>query len=133
MDADGLCIDELEQALTKVTPAFVYTIPSYHNPTGLCSTATRRRQITELAREHGFLIVADEPYQLLHYGDAPPDAFGTMAESEAVVSLGSFSKILAPGMRLGWIQTSAPLRERVLAHGFVNSGGSINHIEKQST
>jgi DNA-binding transcriptional MocR family regulator len=128
MDADGLCIDELEQALTKVTPAFVYTIPSYHNPTGLCSTTSRRQQITELAREHGFLIVADEPYQLLHYGDAPPDAFGTMTESEAVVSLGSFSKILAPGMRLGWIQTSAPLRERVLARGFVNSGGSINHI-----
>jgi DNA-binding transcriptional MocR family regulator len=100
MDADGLCIDELEQALTKVTPAFVYTIPSYHNPTGLCSTTSRRQQITELAREHGFLIVADEPYQLLHYGDAPPDAFGTMTESEAVVSLGSFSKILAPGMRL---------------------------------
>jgi len=128
MDDDGLCVNELEQALAKVTPAFVYTIPSFHNPTGRCSTEARRRQIVELAQEHDFRIVADEPYQLLYYADAPPRAYGTMTESETVVSLGSFSKILAPGMRLGWIQTSDALRKRILANGSINSGGSINHI-----
>ncbi len=128
MDDDGFCVNELEQALAKVTPAFVYTIPSYHNPTGRCSTEARRRQIVELAQEHDFRIVADEPYQLLYYNVAPPKAYGTMTESETVVSLGSFSKILAPGMRLGWIQTSDALRKRILANGSINSGGSINHI-----
>ena len=128
MDADGLCVEELERALAQVTPAFLYTIPSYHNPTGCCSTEARRKQIVELAREHDFLVVADEPYQLLHYYDAPPRAYGTMTESDTVVSLGSFSKILAPGMRLGWIQTSDVLRKKILVHGFINSGGSINHI-----
>ena len=128
MDDDGLCVHELQQALATVTPAFLYTIPSYHNPTGRCSTEARRRQIVELAREHDFQIVADEPYQLLHFNDAPPRAYGTMTESETVVSLGSFSKILAPGMRLGWIQTSDALKEKIMNSGFINSGGSINHI-----
>jgi DNA-binding transcriptional MocR family regulator len=128
MDDEGLCVNEIEQALAKVTPAFVYTIPSYHNPTGRCSTGARRQQIVALAQEHDFRIVADEPYQLLYYYDAPPKAYGTMTDSETVVSLGSFSKILAPGMRLGWIQTSDALREKIMANGFVNSGGSINHI-----
>ena len=128
MDDDGLCVHELQQALATVKPAFVYTVPSYHNPTGRCSTEARRRQIVELAREHDFRIVADEPYQLLYYNDVPPRAYGTMTESDTVLSLGSFSKILAPGMRLGWIQTSDALREKILANGFINSGGSINHI-----
>jgi len=67
-------------------------------------------------------------YQLLFYGDPPPPAYGTMTSSNQVVSLGSFSKILAPGMRLGWIQTSPALRARCMTNGFINSGGSINHI-----
>jgi DNA-binding transcriptional MocR family regulator len=128
MNDDGPDIDALQQALAEVKPAFLYTIPSYHNPTGHSSTAARRQQIIALAQQHDFLIVADEPYQLLYYNDAPPPAYGTMIENEVVLSLGSFSKILAPGMRLGWIQTSDALRGKLLANGFLNSGGSINHI-----
>ena len=59
---------------------------------------------------------------------APPPALGTMTDSDAVISLGSFSKILAPAMRLGWIQASPKLRKSILANGYINSGGSINHI-----
>lgn len=125
---DGLCIDAICQELQCHRPAFLYTIPSYHNPSGQCTSEARRRQIVELAVEHDFLIVADEVYQLLYYYDAPPPAYGTMSASNRVVSLGSFSKILAPAMRLGWIQTSADLRDKVMAAGFLNSGGSINHI-----
>ena len=128
MDDEGPRIDALEQALADVTPAFFYTIPSYHNPTGVCSSAARRQTIVELAQRHDFRIIADEPYQLLYFYDAPPCAYGTMIDNESVVSLGSFSKILAPGMRLGWIQTSDALRKEILANGFINSGGSINHI-----
>ena len=81
-----------------------------------------------LAREHDFLIVADEPYQLLYYYDKPAPAFGTMIDSGVVLSLGSFSKILAPGMRLGWIQTSDNLIRKILRIGLIHSGGCINHI-----
>lgn len=128
VDNDGLNIDILEKELADHSPAFLYTIPSFHNPGGQCTSASRRRRIVELAAENDFLIVADEVYQLLHYYADPPPAYGTMVSSNQVVSMGSFSKILAPGMRLGWIQTSNELRKRLLNSGFVNSGGSINHI-----
>ena len=128
MDDDGLCVDSLRQALQAHKPAFLYTIPSFHNPGGQCASEERRRAVVELAREHDFLIVADEVYQLLYYSQPPPPAYGTMTASDRVVSLGSFSKILAPGLRLGWIQTSERLRKKILAAGYVNSGGSINHI-----
>jgi len=128
IDEDGLCIDSLEQALTAHSPTFLYTIPSYHNPSGHCTTEARRRRIVELADEHDFLVIADEVYQLLNYFGAPPPAYGTMIASERVVSLGSFSKILAPGMRLGWIQTCQPLLDRIATSGFINSGGSVNHM-----
>ncbi len=128
VDDDGLGVDAIRRELASHKPAFLYTISSYHNPGGQCTTESRRRQIIELAAEYDFLIVADEVYQLLNYYDAPPPAYGTMTASDKVVSLGSFSKILAPGMRLGWIQTSEGLRNKLMASGFINSGGSINHI-----
>ena len=128
VDDDGICVDALRRELTTHKPAFLYTIPSYHNPGGQCTSEARRRQIVELAVEYDFLVVADEVYQLLYYYDAPPPAYGTMTASGRVVSLGSFSKILAPAMRLGWIQTSKDLRSKIMAGGFINSGGSINHI-----
>lgn len=128
MDADGLRVDILREKLLTHKPAFLYTIPSFQNPTGQSTTGSRRQQIVELAMQHDFLIIADEVYQFLYYYDEPPAAYATMVNSEKVVSLNSFSKILAPGMRLGWIQTSTSLRKQILANGFINSGGSINHI-----
>ena len=128
VDGDGLDITHLKVQLEIHNPAFIYTIPSYHNPGGQSLSTERRRQLVELSRRHDFLIVADEVYQLLSYFEPPPPAFGTMVESDTILSLGSFSKILAPGLRLGWIQTSDALRQKLLVNGFINSGGSINHI-----
>jgi len=127
VDEDGLQLEPLQRELARHKPAFVYTIPSYHNPGGQSLSAERRKTLVELSQQHGFLIVADEVYQLLSYFDEPPPALGTMIESDTVISLGSFSKILAPGLRLGWIQTGAVLRQRLTATGFLNSGGCINH------
>jgi 2-aminoadipate transaminase len=127
IDDDGIRIDALEELLKEHSPAFIYTIPSYHNPAGCCLSAERRARLVELSQEKGFYIVADEVYQLLYYYDEPPPALGTMIEGDTVLSLGSFSKILAPGLRLGWIQTSPSLRQRLIEAGFVNSGGSISH------
>ena len=127
IDDNGMQIDALEALLNEHNPAFVYIIPSYHNPGGHCMSIERRVRLIELTQQHGFLIVADEVYQLLYYYDEPPPAFGTMIESDTILSLGSFSKILAPGMRVGWIQTGPGLRKRLLDNGFINSGGSISH------
>jgi DNA-binding transcriptional MocR family regulator len=128
MDGNGPKVDAIEAALQEHRPAFFYTIPSFHNPTGICSSAARRNKVVELANEHDFLIIADEPYQLLHYYDEPPPAMGTMTDSGVVVSMGSFSKILAPGMRLGWLQAPESLLQRIMRIGLIHSGGCINHI-----
>jgi len=126
VDSDGLDLEHLQRELGRHRPAFIYTIPSYQNPGGQTLSAERRRKLVKISQQNDFLIVADEVYQLLDYFDEPPLAFGAMIESETVISLGSFSKILAPGLRLGWIQTSRVLRQRLLATGFINSGGGIN-------
>ncbi len=128
MDERGLDIDRFEQALIKHHPRLVYTIPSFHNPTGRTLSEERRKRLAALSREHGFIIVADEVYQFLHYGEPPPASFGTMIEQGNVLSLGSFSKILAPGMRLGWIQANAEFIRSMLASGVIISGGNFNHF-----
>ena len=127
-DENGLDVDRLEAELNNTKPTLLYTIPVYHNPGGQTLSLERRKRLVELSKEHGFLIIADEVYQMLNYYEQPPDAFGTMIESSTVLSLGSFSKILAPGMRLGWIQSSPQLIDRLSYSGYINSGGSVNQF-----
>ena len=132
MDPDGLCIDALQDALKQHRPALLYTIPSHHNPCSVTLSGERRRKLAELSREHDFVIAADEVYQLLDYGTGPPPpAMGSLVSEGNVLSMGSFSKIMAPGLRLGWIQGSPGLVQRILATGVVNSGGSFNHFTSQ--
>jgi len=128
MDQDGLVIEALERALTTSRPVLLYTIPSFSNPGGQTLSGRRRRRLVELSREFNFVIAADEVYQMLPYfGDVPP-ALGTMIDQGNVLSMGTFSKIMAPGLRLGWIQAPAHLMEIALDSGWVNSGGSVNHF-----
>jgi len=128
MDGDGLVIDALKQALKKKVPALLYTIPSFSNPGGQTLSKSRREALVELSREYGFVIAADEVYQMLSYfGDVPP-ALGTMIDRGNVLSMGTFSKIMAPGLRLGWIQAPDHLMEVALDSGWINSGGAVNHV-----
>jgi DNA-binding transcriptional MocR family regulator len=128
MDQDGLVIEALEQVLHAVKPALLYTIPSFSNPGGQSLSASRRERLVDLSREHDFVIAADEVYQMLPYFGEVPPALGTMIERGNVLSMGTFSKIMAPGLRLGWIQAPQHLMEIALDSGWVNSGGSINHV-----
>jgi len=128
VDEDGLDISVLESTLAQTRPKLLYTIPSFHNPGGQTLSLERRERLVQLSVEHDFVIVADEVYQLLHYDAPPPPALGTMIDSGKVLSLGSFSKILAPGLRLGWIQTAPTLMDTLLDSGAINSGGSLNHF-----
>ena len=128
VDGAGVDVDVLERELAKRRPKLVYTIPAFHNPTGQVLDRVRRERLISLSREHGFIIVADEAYQLLHHGTPPPPSFGALGGDGNVLSLGTFSKILAPGLRLGWIQTTPDLMTTLLASGALVSGGNFNHF-----
>ena len=128
MDAEGLRMETLEEKLQQIQPKIVYTIPTFHNPTGGTLSAKRRKRLVELSQEHGFLIMADEVYPLLHYTQKPPAPMAQLIDSGSVLSFGSFSKILAPGLRLGWIQAAPHLLKRLTGCGFIDSGGSPNHF-----
>ena len=128
LDGDGLDLAECERQLMQHRPKLLYTIPAYNNPTGQTLGQERRERLVELGRTHGFIIAADEVYQLLYHGAPPPASFGTLIGRGNVLSFGSFSKILAPGLRLGWIQASAELMRTITASGVLVSGGNFNHF-----
>ncbi len=126
IDGDGIRIDALQDALNKHDPALLYTIPSFQNPSGTTMSAARREQLMTISREHDLLIVADEVYHLLDFGVAPPLPLAARVDSARVLSLGSFSKICAPGLRLGWIHGAAPLLDTLMDSGLIQSGGGLN-------
>lgn len=127
-DENGLVVEAVEEALQSHRPAFFYTIPTYQNPTGRTLPLARRERLLALAEAHDFRIVADEVYHLLGYGQPPPPPFAAYADSGRIFSIGSFSKILAPGLRLGWVQTAPELAQRFVTSGLVDSGGGLNHF-----
>ncbi len=132
-DEAGLRTDALEAMLNDDSlpePVLLYTIPTFQNPTGSVLPADRRQALVALARTHGFTVGADEVYHLLHYGPPPPPplvSFDT-SDSGTVISLGSFSKVLSPGLRLGWVQAHPRLIQRFAGAGMVVSGGGLSHF-----
>jgi 2-aminoadipate transaminase len=127
MDADGLVVEAVQEALGSTRPAFLYTIPTYHNPTSACLTASRREALARLSRDHRLTVVADEVYHPLAYTAPPPPPLAAFIPSApGILSLGSFSKILAPGLRLGWLQAAPAVIERFVRCGLLDSGGGLN-------
>jgi 2-aminoadipate transaminase len=125
-DENGLLIESLEEELSNFHPKFFYFIPSYQNPSGHTLSQDRREQLINLSCSHNFLLVADEVYHLLRYSGQPPKPFAANIKAGNIISLGSFSKILAPGLRLGWIQTNAEIIHRFTDSGLLDSGGGMN-------
>ena len=129
-DSEGMKIENLEQIIDshKGNVKLLYLIPSFHNPMGSVMSLERREKIIDLADKHDILIAADEAYHLLYYGDPPPPTMATLDDSRTgcVVSLGSFSKILAPGIKLGWIQANPDLVDKFTNSGSNFSGGNNN-------
>jgi 2-aminoadipate transaminase len=111
-DADGILTEQIE-AQMLAGPKLLYTVPNFQNPTGVTLTLERRERLVELARRHALLLVEDDPYRELRFegdplprlitldGTAREHAGGTYAGN--VISLGTFSKTLAPGLRVGWV------------------------------
>lgn len=125
---DGVDLEVLVKLVKKHKPAFFYTIPIFQNPTGISTSLEKKRELVVLAQNYGFLLVADEVYQLLYYSKFPTPPLANFIDSEAVISIGSFSKILAPGLRLGWVQTCSTHQEKLLESGLLKSGGGLNHF-----
>lgn len=125
-DEAGLVVEVLEEALEAHRPKFLYIIPTFQNPSGHTLTQERRERLVALSEERGFLVLADEVYHFLNYTIQPPRSFGAYVDSENIVSLGSFSKILAPGLRLGWLQAHSKIIQRLARCGLLDSGGGLN-------
>ena len=104
MDADGMNMDALERALSS-TPRvkLIYTIPDFQNPTGITMSLEKRRRLIELANKYDVAVLEDSPYREIRYEGETLPSLKSMDTEERVIHAGSFSKILCPGMRLGWI------------------------------
>ncbi|MDL5154859.1 PLP-dependent aminotransferase family protein [Actinomycetospora termitidis] len=118
MDDDGLVPAALEEALARLAregrrAKFLYTVPNFHNPVGVSLSADRRPEIVELCRRHGVLVVEDNPYGLLGFDGQTYPSLRSL-DPENVVYLGSFSKIFASGLRVGWALAPHGIRDKLV-------------------
>ncbi|KAK6196201.1 hypothetical protein SNE40_001471 [Patella caerulea] len=145
LDSEGMDVEELDKLLTQHKPdvipedqlywSFIYSIPVYHNPTGISYSPERCRALIECARKHKVLIIAEDVYNLLCYNTPHPPkrliAYDNPSDPNyygSVVSNGTFSKILAPCFRLGWIEGPDAVVQRLVKSFVAYSGGSFNHF-----
>jgi len=110
-DDDGIDPAALARVLHTEHPRLLYLVPTFANPTGRTLTAARRAEVAHLAAAYGTWVVEDDPYGELRYRGEPVPALAAQpVAADRVLHLGSFSKIAAPGLRLGWVRAPAPLR-----------------------
>lgn len=109
---DVLDLEALDRLAAEHGPRFFYTVPTFQNPTGRTHDLDARRAIAAIARHRGFRIVEDEPYRQLRYSGEALPSLAAFAPDH-VISLGSFSKVIAPGLRIGWIRTTPDVRPTV--------------------
>ena len=133
-DADGLVPEALEAALRAGPAALLYLVPVFANPTGTTLPPERQAAVVALAAHHGVRVVADEVYRLTGFGppagadaapDPPPRSLAAL-EGERVLALNSVSKVLSPGLRLGWIEGPPADLQRIATSGVLRSGGGMN-------
>ncbi len=112
-DDDGIVPESLAEAARKQHPKLLYVIPNFQNPSGRLMSQRRRDQVLEIGREHDFLIIEDDPYgDLVYVGGADTTSIKSRDHDGRVLYLGTFSKILAPGVRCGWIAGPKELIEK---------------------
>jgi DNA-binding transcriptional MocR family regulator len=118
MDDDGLVPEALSECLARLHSRgqrvkFLYTVPSFHNPAGVTLTAPRRAEVLRICQRAGVLIIEDNPYGLLGFDYEPQRALRA-DDSQGVVYLGSFSKTIAAGLRVGWALAPAGIRDKLV-------------------
>jgi 2-aminoadipate transaminase len=117
-DHDGLSPDALEEAVERLKAdgkriKLLYVVPNFANPSGVTLSEERRQRVLQICSDHGILIVEDNPYGLLYFEDQPPKALRAF-DGDGVVYLGSFSKILSPGLRVGYVLAPPAIREKLV-------------------
>jgi 2-aminoadipate transaminase len=117
MDRDGMRVPELEATLDELErsgrrPKFIYTVPNFHNPAGVTMSLERRRELVRIASERELIVLEDNPYGLLRYEGEPLPTLYSL-DDEFVIYAGTFSKILSPGVRLGWAVAPAPILQKM--------------------
>ncbi|HKW09969.1 MAG TPA: PLP-dependent aminotransferase family protein [Gemmatimonadaceae bacterium] len=148
-DDAGLVVDALETILERrrregsPEPKFIYDVPDFHNPTGATMSAGRRGALLDLAAARGILVVEDSPYRRVIFEGSPVPSLKALDERDIVLQLGTFSKLMAPGLRVGWVAAppafvarmaqlktdagSCPLTQRTILE-FVGAGRLGTHI-----
>ncbi|KZC03930.1 PREDICTED: 2-aminoadipate transaminase-like [Dufourea novaeangliae] len=119
----------------KIFWAMFYTIPTFHNPTGTTMPPETCKRLVEIAREHSIMVACDDVYNVLYYGDGSPphrlffydDPMDPGYKGGTIVSNGSFSKILSPAIRCGWMECSPRIAKIFRSSGILTSGGAVNH------
>ncbi|HEY5529577.1 MAG TPA: PLP-dependent aminotransferase family protein [Thermoleophilia bacterium] len=153
MDGDGLVVEELENVLAELEiegrrPKFLYVVPNFSNPGGTTLSLERRKRLVELAAEKELLVIEDNPYGLLRFAGEPVSTLLSLDRAENVVYLGSFSKIISPGIRTGYLIAppaiyqkmvfgkqatdlcSSPLNQ-LFVHEFISSGAWVEYVQRQ--
>jgi 2-aminoadipate transaminase len=116
IESDGISIERLEAAISKQVPAFIYLVPDFQNPAGVTLSVAKRRAIVELANRYGFWVIEDVPYRRLRYrGESLP--LLREIDQSRIITMSSFSKLLSPGIRVGYMVAPAPLVEAVTRLG----------------
>jgi DNA-binding transcriptional MocR family regulator len=128
-DADGPAVDDFAtraaSARADGRAVFLYLVPTYSNPTGRCLSPTRQQALLAVAREHGVHVIDDDVYRDTSHA-APPSMWSL--DRETVLRLGSFSKSLSPGLRVGYLTAGRALLDRIGGCGVLDSGGGVNHF-----
>ena len=111
---DGVDVDALAALAGELAPKLLYTVPTFQNPTGRTLGLANRRAVVAVSERYGFRVLEDDPYAELRYSGEPVLPLAALTEPGGVVSTGSFSKILAPGLRLGWVRADPAVRAGVV-------------------
>jgi DNA-binding transcriptional MocR family regulator len=136
IDDDGIIVEALEAQLAMLRqegkpPKLLYTIPDFQNPAGVTVKAARREAVLKLARKHDFLIIEDDVYRDLAFEGQAPPSFYALANGQGVLRIGSFSKILSPGLRVGWLIAEPEHIQRCVDCGVMQMGGGANPFAAQ--
>jgi enduracididine biosynthesis enzyme MppQ len=129
-DVEGPLPDAFELLLERgPRPALFYVNPTHHNPLGRVVPLARRRALVEIAARYRLLVIEDDAYSELGFDDEPlPPSLAALAGYRGAVRLGTFSKTLGPGLRLGWLLADPSVVTVLVGHGLLRSGGSLNHL-----
>jgi 2-aminoadipate transaminase len=152
LDDEGLRIDLLEEKLKSLkeqgkTPKFIYVVPTFQNPAGLTMSEIRRKKLVDLAHEYDILVLEDDPYSRLRYEGTPVKPIKAFDDENRVIFMGTFSKLISPGLRVAWILAPKDLARKLviakqsadlcsttfsqyIAYEFLHRGHLETHLQK---